>query len=160
VSINKDGISFRTNLGINLSQIKGPNFASMSYNGRIEELGDMELNYGHDEIEASQLSLIPGKVKLLLKSEWDKLTQEEEFQLVKEGFLFVKWTDTKSPSGPVSARLLNLTNAETGPVKAAGIGQQAQFILTKEGKPEYAIINGFVLDLNKEMKQVPNVYGY
>jgi hypothetical protein len=160
VSVNKEGISFRTNLGINLSQIKGPNFASMSYNGRIEELGDMELNYGHDEIEASQLSLIPGKVKLLLKSEWDKLTQEEEFQLVKEGFLFVKWTDIKSPSGPVSARLLNLTNAETGPVKAAGIGQQAQFILTKEGKPEYAVINGFVLDLNKEMKQVPNVYGY
>ena len=160
VSINKEGISFRTNLGINLSQIKGPNYTSMSYNGRIEELGDMELNYGHNEIEASQLSLVPGKVKPLLKSEWDKLTQEEEFQLVKEGYLFVKWTDTKSPAGPMSARLLNLTNMETGPLKAAGIGQQAQFILTKEGKPEYAVINGFVLDLNKEMQQVPNVFGY
>lgn len=160
VSINKEGISFRTNLGINLSQIKGANYASMAYNGRIEEIGDMELNYGHNEIEASQLNLVPGKVKLLLKSEWDKLTQEEEFQLVKEGYLYVKWTDAKSPDGPMSGRLLNLSNTETEPVKAAGIGQQAQFILAKDGKPEYAVINGFVLDLNKEMKQVPNVYGY
>jgi hypothetical protein len=160
VSMNKDGISFRTNLGINLFQIKGPNYESMAYNGRIEELGDMELNYGHDEIEASQLTLIPGKVKLMQKSEWDRLTQEEEFQLVKEGYLYVKWTDTQSPAGPVSARFLNLTNAESGPLKSAGIGQQAQFILTKDGKPEFAVINGFVLNLSKEMQQVPNVFGY
>ena len=160
VSINKEGIPFKTNLGINLSQIKGPNFSSMSYNGQIEELGDLELSYGHDEIEASQFSLIPGKVKSILKSEWDKLTQEEEFQLIKEGYLFVKWLDAKSPVGPLSNRLLNLTNNDIGPLKAAGIGQQAQFLLTREGKPEFAVINGFVLDLNKDLQQVPNVFGY
>ena len=160
VSINKEGIPFKTNLGINLSQIKGPNFSSMSYNGQIEELGDLELSYGHDEIEASQFSLIPGKVKSILKSEWDKLTQEEEFQLIKEGYLFVKWLDAKSPVGPLSNRLLNLTNNDIGPLKAAGIGQQAQFLLTREGIPEFAVINGFVLDLNKDLQQVPNVFGY
>ena len=160
VSINKEGIPFKTNLGINLSQIKGPNFSSMSYNGQIEELGDLELSYGHDEIEASQFSLILGKVKSILKSEWDKLTQEEEFQLIKEGYLFVKWLDAKSPVGPLSNRLLNLTNNDIGPLKAAGIGQQAQFLLTREGKPEFAVINGFVLDLNKDLQQVPNVFGY
>ena len=160
VSINKEGIPFKTNLGINLSQIKGPNFSSMSYNGQIEELGDLELSYGHDEIEASQFSLIPGKVKSILKSEWDKLTQEEEFQLVMEGYLFVKWLDAKSPVGPLSNRILNLTNNDIGPLKAAGIGQQAQFLLTREGKPEFAVINGFVLDLNKDLQQVPNVFGY
>ena len=132
----------------------------MSYNGQIEELGDLELSYGHDEIEASQFSLIPGKVKSILKSEWDKLTQEEEFQLIKEGYLFVKWLDAKSPVGPLSNRLLNLTNNDIGPLKAAGIGQQAQFLLTREGKPEFAVINGFVLDLNKDLQQVPNVFGY
>ena len=160
VSINKEGIPFKTNLGINLSQIKGPNFSSMSYNGQIEELGDLELSYGHDEIEASQFSLIPGKVKSILKSEWDKLTQEEEFQLIKEGYLFVKWLDAKSPVGPLSNRIINLTNNDIGPLKAAGIGQQAQFLLTREGKPEFAVINGFVLDLNKDLQQVPNVFGY
>ena len=160
VSINKEGIPFKTNLGINLSQIKGPNFSSMSYNGQIEELGDLELSYGHDEIEASQFSLIPGKVKSLLKSEWDKLTQEEEFQLIKEGYLFVKWLDAKSPVGPLSNRILNLTNNDIGPLKAAGIGQQAQFLLTREGKPEFAVINGYLLNLNQDMQQLPNVFGY
>jgi hypothetical protein len=103
---------------------------------------------------------MPGKVKSLLKSEWDKLTHEEEFQLIKEGYLFVKWSDAQSPAGPMSDRLLNLTNNETGPLKAAGIGQQAQFLLTKEGKPEFAVINGYVLDLNKDLQLLPNVFGY
>lgn len=160
VSIQKEGSVFRTNLGINLNQIKGPGYASMFYNGRIEELGDMELNYGHHEIDASQFSLSPGKVKSLTKAEWDKLTKEEEFQLVKEGFLFVKLSDSTSPAGPVKDRLINLTNQENGPFKAAGIGQQAQFLLVKEGKPEAAVLNGYLIDLNKELPEVPNVFGY
>ena len=160
VSIQKEGYVFRTNLGINLNQIKGPDYASMFYNGRIEELGDMELNYGHHEIDASQFNLSPGKVKALTKAEWDKLTKEEEFQLIKEGFLFVKLSDSTSPAGPLKDRLINLTNQEDGPLKAAEIGQQAQFLLVKDGKPEAAVLNGYLIDLNKEMPEVPNVFGY
>lgn len=160
VSISKEGHTFRTNLGINRSQIKGPGSASMSYNGRIEELGDVELTYGYDEVEASSLAFQPGKVKLMKKSEWEGLNSRQELDLIKEGYLFVKWTDGKSPSGPLSGRLLNLTNNESNSVRSASIGQQAQFLLTKEDKPVYAVINGYMVDLNKEARAVPNSYGY
>ena len=72
----------------------------------------------------------------------------------------MKWLDAKSLAGPLSNRLLNLTNNEIGPFKAAVIGQQAQFLLTREGKPEFAVINGYAIDLNKDLQQVPNVFGY
>ena len=161
VSIQKESSVFRTNLGINQNQIKGPAYESMFYNGRIEELGDMELNYGHHELDASQLSLIPGNVKTLTKAEWDKMTKEEEFQLIREGYLFVKLSDSAAPGGPIKDRLLNLTNQDNGPFKAAGIGQQAQFLLVKDGKPEAAVVNGYLIDLNKEeVPEVPNVFGY
>lgn len=160
VSIQKESSVFRTNLGINQNQIKGPAYESMFYNGRIEELGDMELNYGHHELDASQLSLIPGNVKTLTKAEWDKMTKEEEFQLIREGYLFVKLSDSAAPGGPIKDRLLNLTNQDNGPFKAAGIGQPAQFILVKDGKPEAAVLNGYLIDLNKEVPEVPNVFGY
>lgn len=154
VSITKEGIAFRTNLGINLAQIKGPNFASMTYNGRVEEIGDMELSYAHQEIEASTMNLVPGKVKFLMKAEWDSLSRDKEFELLKEGYLYVKHTDSQSSSGSVSGRILHLTNQDNSPVQTATIGQQAQFILIEGSKPRYAIIKGFVIDLTKELQDL------
>ena len=160
VSISKEGIQFRTNLGIVRSQIKGPDFGSMSYNGRIEELGDVELTHGYDEIEASSLTLTPGNIKLMRKSEWEALSPLQELELIRAGYLFVKWTDGTSPSGPLKARLLNLTNKETNTIQTASIGQQAQFLLSRDGKPVYVVLNGYVLDLTKDVTSVPNVFGY
>ena len=160
VSITKEGIQFRTNLGIVRSQIKSSDFRSMSYNGRIEELGDVELSHGYDEIEASSLTFTSGNIKLMRKSEWEALSPQQEFDLIREGYLFVKWTDGISPLGPLHARLLNLTNKETNPIQTASVGQQAQFLLSKDGKPVYALLNGYVLDLNKDVTDVPNVFGY
>lgn len=154
VSITKEGIAFRTNLGINFSQIKGPNFASMTYNGRVEEIGDMELSYGHQEIDASSMNLVPGKVKFLLKSEWDSLSRDAEFELLKDGFLYVKYTDAQTPIGTVSGRILHLTNQDKRPIQAPSIGQQAQFVLFSDSKPRYAIIKGFVIDLTKELQDL------
>lgn len=160
VSINKEGISFRTNLGIVRSPIKGSDLGSMTYNGRIEELGDVELTYGYDEIEASSLSFTPGNIKKMSKREWEALSPQQELNLIRAGYLFVKWTDAASPAGPLSSRLLNLTNKESNSIKTASMGQQAQFLLSRDGKPVYALLNGYVLDLSKDVTVVPNVYGY
>lgn len=160
VSISKEGIAFRTNLGIVRSQIKSPDFGSMSYNGRIEELGDVELTHGYDEIEASNLTFTAGNIKLMRKSEWETLSPQQELDLIREGYLFVKWTDGTSPAGPLNARLLNLTNKATNTIQSASIGQQAQFLLSRDGKPVYALLNGYVVDLTKDVTAVPNVFGY
>jgi hypothetical protein len=160
VSISKEGISFRTNLGIVRSQIKGPDLASMAYNGRIEELGDVERTYGYDEIEASSLTFTPGNVKQMSKREWEALSLQQELDLIRAGYLFVKWKDAASPAGPLRSRLLNLTNKKTNNIQSASIGQQAQFLLSRDGKPVYALLNGYVLDLSKDVTTVPNVFGY
>jgi len=97
---------------------------------------------------------------LLKKSEWEALSPQKELELIKEGYLFVKWTDGKSPSGPLNSRLLNLTNNDSNTIRTASIGQQAQFLLTKDGAPQYAVINGYMVDLNKEASVVPNTFGY
>jgi hypothetical protein len=132
----------------------------MSYNGRIEELGDVELSHGYNEIEASSLTFTSGNIKLMRKSEWEALSPQQELDLIREGYLFVKWTDGTSPLGPLHARLLNLINKETNPIQTASVGQQAQFLLSRDGKPVYALLNGYVLDLNKDVTDVPNVFGY
>lgn len=160
VMISKEGIEFKTHLGINRSQVRGPNFASMSYNGRIEELGDQELIFGYDEIDATSLVFTPGKIKTMTKAEWEKLSPDQELDLIKQGFLFVKWSDGKSPTGAIKSRLLNLTNNTVNTIQTAGIGQSAQFLLTRDGKPVFAVVNGYKVDLNAAAKPLVNTYGY
>ncbi len=160
VTITKEGREFKTHLGVNRSQIRGTENASMSYSGRIAELGDQELVFGYDEIDASGLKFTPGKIKTLTKTEWARLSPQQELDLIQEGFLFVKWSDGKSPTGAIKSRLLNLTNSAENSVQVAGIGQNAQFLLTKDGKPVYAVVNGYKVDLSQPAKVLVNTFGY
>lgn len=158
VNMEKAGQKFTTNLAINRSQIKSKDFRSMSYRGVIEEVGDMEKVFGYDELEAAGLSLHPGKTKILTKKEWLSLNPIEEMALVKEGFLYIKWSDEKVPTGVLKNRLLNITNEEKNE-KETGLGEPANFLLTKNGVAVYAVINGYLVDLSKTAT-IPNAWGY
>ncbi len=160
VTINKEGHEFKTNLGINRTQLKSADNSSMTFSGRIAELGDQELIFGYDEIDATGLKFTPAKIKTMTRAEWDKLNPQQELDLIKEGYLFVKWLNGKSPTGAIKNRLLNLTNNSENQVQAAGIGQNAEFLLTRDGKPVYAVINGYKVDLNQPAKVLSNTYGY
>jgi hypothetical protein len=160
VTINKEGHEFQTHLGINRFQQRLTDNSGMTFSGRISELGDQELVFGYDEIDASGLKFTPAKIKTMSRAEWEKLSPQQELDLIKEGYLFVKWTDGKSPTGAIKNRLLNLTNGHETPVQVAGIGQNAQFLLTKDGKPVYAVVNGYKVDLNQPAKVLSNTYGY
>jgi hypothetical protein len=160
VVIQKKGYEFITNLGINRSQIKSTDYRSMGYRGIIEEIGDMDRTYGYDEEEASSLTFAPGKIKSMKKEEWEKLKPEDELNLIKEGYLFITWTNGKLPAGPLKDRLLNLASNPSNVTGEAGIGKPANFLLNKNGQPVYAIVNGFLLDLNQKLQVVANTIAY
>ena len=160
VEVSKGNVKFRANLGINRSQIVDAGQRSMSYRGGIEEVSDMAKNYGYDEADASALISVPGKIKIMKEAQWEKLALAEEVELVKQGFLFVKFSDQKSPTGPIKNRLLNLTNNGTPSTQPIGLGQAANFILADQRGPVYAVLNGFLVDLRKDVGVLPNSYGY
>ncbi|WP_069661344.1 M14 family zinc carboxypeptidase [Arcticibacter eurypsychrophilus] len=159
--VTKDGYKYRASLGINHTATVDSNYKSLSYRGSLEELGDMENNFGYKEADASLLLSVPGKIKVLKKAEWDNMAFEEEKALVQQGYLFVKFSDKRSSSGPIKNRLLNLTNSLNANPEAIGLGRYPNFILTDQNKkPVYAVSNGFLVDLTKDIKALPNSFGY
>lgn len=160
VTISKEGHEFKTYLGINRSQVRNSDNSGMTYSGRIAEIGDQELVFGYDEIDGTGLKFTPAKIKSMSRAEWEKLSPNQELDLIKDGYLFVKWSDAKSPVGAIKNRLLNLTNNNESPVQEAGIGQGAHFLLTREGKPVFAVVNGYKVDLNEPANVLSNTYGY
>lgn len=159
VKITKQGKSFVTNLGISHAQIKDDDYRGLSYQGVIDELGDVERMYGYEEADAKDLVYTAARLKLMREQEWRDLSPDAELQLIREGYLFVKWSDGKSPVGPIKNRMLNLSN-KTAVYGEAGLNQQANFLLSKQGKPVYAVINGFLLRLDQPAKALHNTFGY
>jgi len=158
--ITKGDFKFRTHLGINRSHATDANKRSMNYRGIIQELGDMDRNFGYEEADAASLTSSPGKIKLMKAAEWEKMSLVAETELLKQGYLFVKFSDRKSPIGPIKNRLLNLTNSSSQNNQPIGLGQPANFILSASGKPVFAVVNGFLIELSKRIEVLPNVYGY
>jgi hypothetical protein len=158
--ITNGGFKFRTHLGINRSHATDADKRSMNYRGIIQELGDMDRNFGYEEADAATLTSSPGKIKLMKAAEWEKMSLAAEKELLKQGYLFVKFSDRKSPIGPLKNRLLNLTNGSSESNQPIGLGQPANFILSSSGRPVVAIVNGFLVELSKNIEALPNVYGY
>lgn len=158
--VTKGNIKYKTNLGINRSQFADAGKRSMSYRGNIEEMGDMDKSFGCDEVDAGALTPVSGKIKVMSKADWERLNLMDEAELIKQGFLFVKFSDANTPTGSIKNKLLNLTNNATQNPEPINLGQAANFILMNNTKPVYAIINGFLIDLQKNIKALPNSYGY
>jgi len=159
--IVKDSLRYRASVGINYSTSVDATGKRLNYRGAIEELGDMHNNYGYNEVDAASLISMPGKIIPMKKVEWEKLSLESEAALLKQGYLYIRFSDQRSPAGPVQGRLLNLINGASVSSRPIALYQYPNFILaTPDGKPAYAVVNGFLVDLSKEISSLPNTYGY
>lgn len=160
ITFTKNGKNYKTNIGVNQEQISNSDFSSFYFKGSIAEIGDMQFNFGYDNIDANEMLFIAPKVKLMEQAQWEKMSFYDELKLVKEGYLYVSFTDANTPSGNIKNRLLNLTNEKTIQTTSPQIAKPANFILTKNDQAKFAVINGFLVDLSKENEFVANTIGY
>lgn len=159
--IVKDSLRYRASVGINYSTSADATRKRLNYRGAIEELGDMHNNYGYLDVDAAGLMSLPGKVITMKRNEWEKLSLESEAALLRQGYLYIRFSDQRSPTGPVQNRLLNLTNGPPASRPPIALYQYPNFVLAaRDGKPAYAVVNGFLVDLSKEISYLPNTYGY
>jgi hypothetical protein len=160
VAVEKAGQLFTTHLGINRSQMKSDDYRSISFRGIIDETGDMDRQFGYEEMDGTSLKFTPAKVKTMRRKEWESLNAAEEISLIRQGFLFAKWTDGPSPRGMISNHLLNLINTPEEIPQDPRPGQSANFLLTRDNTPVFAVANGFLIDLAKDDQTIPNTMGY
>ena len=143
ISFNKNGITFKTDIGINQEQILNNELNSVTYKGTIAEIGDMVYNFGYEDLDANGMNFSVPQIKLMPQKEWENLTLSDEFNLIKQGYLFVKLTDKDKANS--ANRLLQLTDYETIAAQTPEIKKAANFFLLENNKPKYAVINGFLL---------------
>jgi hypothetical protein len=140
-----NGNWYPIDLGIRRREIEGK--GGYSFVGSVEDLGDMQVFFGLENLDATGLQHKEGKVYPKPFKSVKKVSMEKATELLRQGYLAiqVKKDVVKEMHG------LPLVVLKLGSKFSGGwtTGAVPNFFLTKDGKFEYAVVNGYLVDLDR-----------
>ncbi|MBC7000049.1 M14 metallopeptidase family protein [Cytophaga sp. FL35] len=132
------------------------------YSSRILEVGDLSTYYGYESFDATGYTIIPGKIYPETQKTIESVQNLDLQFLLKSGYTYVKigTIDKQKLSSPFPVHLIS-ENYKLPDFKIE-IGANPTFLLQKNNAIEYAIINGFLIDLDnfKTAKLLKNAMIY
>lgn len=138
-------------LDLAIRRRESENAAGYFMSGSVEDLGDMQIFYGFETLDATGLQYTEGKVYPAAFESVDKISEKEAMDLLRQGFLAVKIKNGEARQVH-GLPILVLKTTE----KFAGgwtTGSVPNFFLAKEGALKYAVVNGYLIDLENPKKQ-------
>lgn len=138
---------------VDLAIRRRDNSASDTYyvTGSVDDLGDMQVYFGMEEFDASGLKYAEGKVYEAPFESVSSLDRTKAMGLLIQGYLAVKIT-SGSKGDLHNLPILVLRSTDTFP---AGwkTGESPNFFLEKDGVRKYAVVNGYLIDLEQPSDQ-------
>ena len=117
------------------------------YRSKIADLGDLSTSYGYENVEAKGYRILKPKVS---ERTFNELANIDVKQLMKQGIGYIRMKTI--PKMPVSQFPLNIVSEDFKVPEDL----QATFFLEKDSVIKYAVINGFLIDLDSEDISIPN----
>ncbi len=145
VTVHRKNQSYQIDLGIKREEIEFEDDYYIS--GILEDMGDLSVYYGYKELDASGMEWVSGKIHDKILNSIHDISQESALELLKDGYLAVRVKKVPANKNH-SLPLLILKEDENLPQIPIKNGP-AHFLLQKDGKLLYAVINGYLFDLNK-----------
>jgi hypothetical protein len=119
--------------------------------GSIDDLGDMQVYFGFETLDATGLEYTDGKVFPEVFEDLAKINSEKAMELLKKGYLAVKiknGTPRQTHSLPI--QVLKSSDNISGGWRT---GSSPNFFLSKDGVLKYAVVNGYLIDLTNPKPQ-------
>jgi len=141
------GHDYVLDLGVNHLEVDKERNNDFWYSSRIIDQGDLSTYYGYETLDASGHTIKQGKVfpKVLLNI--DQFNKLDILDLLKQGYTYVRVVNIPVVMLESTVPLNILGSTYMLPDLQLKVGINPTFILEKDGKPHYAIINGFLIDL-------------
>ncbi|MBS4071250.1 MAG: peptidase M14 [Algoriphagus sp.] len=138
-------------LDIAIRRRETENAAGYFMSASVEDLGDMQIFFGFETLDATGLQYLEGKVFPTAFESVKDISEEKALELLRQGFMAVK---VKSGEARQVHSLPILVLKSTEKYSSGWMtGSATNFFLAKEGKPRYAIVNGYLIDLENPKKQ-------
>ncbi len=118
--------------------------------GSISDLGDLSTYHGYEELDATGYTIVPGKLYPQALPDVSALRQKDIPELLSQGY--TDFAVTNRPPAQASARWpVALIAPGKQPNNALYQYGNPSFLLEKNGRYHYAIVNGFAYDLREDL---------
>ncbi|GGW44200.1 M14 family metallopeptidase [Arenibacter certesii] len=139
---------YQLDIGIHRNEVDIPNKNSFYYSSRVADQGDLSTFYGYDVLEAEEYTIKPGKVYPNILKNIEELSQLKVMEILKSGYTYIRVENI-----PEKKRFSEWPIHIIGPSYKVSkfdlqVGINPTFLLEKDGENEFAIINGFLINLS------------
>lgn len=149
---NPDGRSYLADIAIRRQEFDHRGKFPLYYQGKIEDLGDLSTQYGYQDINGAGLEYMPGMVYPGVFGEVNTLSEQDIVKLLKQGYTYIKFEQRQQREKYNLPFDVIGDTAEPAEIPVVPeLEQSATFLLTLNGAVKYAVINGFVHDIEQLM---------
>lgn len=154
------GNNYRLDLGVNHQEIEDKNHETFYNIGKIVDKGDLSTFYGYKTIDATGYKLLEGKVYPDTIQSMKDLKSMDIYELLKSGYTYIRLKQYSQKDKAVYLPINILSKDQKAPDFDLNIDNNPNFILKKNDSIDYAILNGFVIDLNTKKSNFKNALYY
>ncbi|MCW8994479.1 MAG: M14 family zinc carboxypeptidase [Psychromonas sp.] len=143
----RDGIEFSVDIGINFEEINTNGAKDLYLKSAIEDIGDLSVFSGYEDIDLSGFTIEPGKTKPEPYNSYDELKTIHPVQLYNEGFVNVILNDDNF-NADYSLLPFNII-LDGSEIKQSKIktDEPANFVIRKSHEVKFIVVNGFLIDI-------------
>lgn len=154
------GKDYLLDIGINHLEVQDKDYSNFYNVGRIVDKGDLSTFYGYETVDATGYRLIEGKVYPELIPTMKDLKAMDIYGLLKSGYTYVRLAHFDSDDQDVAVPINILSKDQKVPGFYVNIGNNPNFILKKDGQVDYAVVNGFLINLKTKENYFKNAIFY
>lgn len=159
-SYNLLGKNYIIDLGINHFEVDNDNNTDFYNYSRITEQGDLSTYYGYKTLDATGYTILKGAIYPKTLKSISDLSNLDVYELLKSGYTYIKVEELPENKNEVLVPINVISTEYKIPDFNLRLGVNPTFLLQKDGKIDYAIINGFLINLKTKASNFKNALIY
>ncbi|MGB5556249.1 MAG: M14 metallopeptidase family protein [Flavobacteriaceae bacterium] len=150
------GKKYLLDLGIHQLEVDKRNNNHFWYSSRIIDQGDLSTYYGYETFDATGYTIKAGKLYPETLKSMQDLKAFKAVEALQSGYTYVRMAKIPAEAleSPIPVHLIG--QKYKVPELQLEVGKNPTFLLEKNGVLEYAVINGFLIDLKTGQGEFKN----
>ena len=139
--------SYILDVGIHRLEVDGPLHNTFYYNSKVVDQGDLSTCYGYETLDGNGYTIRPGMVYPEIMPDLAAVSKLKIIDLLRSGYTYIRVENIGKEKHAINLPINVIGSNHKAPGSKLQIGVNPNFILEKNGKNEFAVINGFLIDL-------------
>ena len=148
------GKDYIMDIGIQRLEVDLEGHNDFWYSSRIIDQGDLSTYYGYETFDGTGYKIIPGKVYPKVLAEVNDMSGTEYIEKFIQGYVYFRISEPLNKITYTPAPFHLISEAYELPDFTIEVGKNPTFLLEKDGQIQFAVVNGFLIDLNQDVKSI------